>query len=46
MRFYQDGQIVYIIYNFDSKTNLAKLKISRNMLKVIRENYSLKKEEY
>ena len=46
VRFYQDGQIVYIIYKFDSKTNLAKLKISRNMLKAIRENYSLKKEEY
>ena len=45
VRAFQDGQRVYIAYKFNSKTNLIIFKISRNMLKEIRESHALKKEE-
>lgn len=44
-RAFQTGKNIYMVYRFDGKLNLFKMKISRKMLETIKNNISLKKEE-
>ena len=45
VRAFQAGKTIYIVYKFDGKHNMIKLKVSRKMLEMIRSNIALKKEE-
>jgi len=45
VRAFQSGKTIYMIYNFNGKINLFKMKISGQMLETIKNNISLKKEE-
>lgn len=45
VRAFQSGKLVYMVYNFNGKINLFKMKISAQMLETIKNNISLKKEE-
>lgn len=45
IRAYQKEKTVYMIYRFDGRLNLFKMKISGQMLEAIKNNISLKKEE-
>ena len=45
VRAYQNGKTVYMVYRFDGKHHLFKMKISGQMLETIKNNISLKKEE-
>ena len=45
IRAYQREKTVYMIYRFDGRLNLFKMKISGQMLEAIKNNISLKKEE-
>ncbi len=45
IRAYQSGRTVYMVYRFDGRYNMFKMKVSGQMIEAIRNNISLKKEE-